>query len=263
MARFRHTVTLAPVPRRWLESCVVALHDLAEGTEADGARLRLPDGRPVPGLVLVRGRHLGPGAQYRPVRDQDGEPDADQCLTVVSWDRRRETALEVVTLDGDPAHPARLVCALGLTNAERPREAWLSVTLRPSGGKRAEYLGGTGRLHLDLGRWWQATGHGRHPSRAPLSGTLTHPLARVSVTVVPRPAPDGRWRVTVRARLSGRSIARPLLPLATAVLGRRARRACAEALERVAAAWNAQVPELVRKDGERLGAELADAILGP
>ncbi|MEU0446892.1 hypothetical protein [Streptomyces tendae] len=262
MARFRHTVTLTPVPRRWLESCVAALHDLAEGTDVDGARLRLPDGRPVPGLVLVRGRHLGPGAQYRPVRDQDGEPDADQCLTVVSWDRRRETALEVVTLDGDPAHPARLVCALGLTSAERPREAWLSATLRSS-GKRAEYLGGTGRLHLDLGRWWQATGHGRHPSRAPLSGTLTHPLARVSVTVVPRPAPDGRWRVTVRARLSGRSVARPLLPLATAVLGRRARRACAEALDRAAAAWNTQVPELVRKDGERLGTELAEALLGP
>ncbi|WP_282086910.1 hypothetical protein [Streptomyces tendae] len=263
MARFRHTVTLTPVPRRWLESCVAALHDLAEGTDVEGARLRLPDGRPVPGLALLGGRHLGPGARYRPLREEDGEPDTDQCLTVVSWDRRRETALEVVTVDGDPDRRSHLVCALGLTSAERPREAWLSATLRTNGGKRAKHLGGTGCLHLDLGRWWQSTGHGRHPSRAPLSGTLTHPLARVAVTVEPRPAPDGRWRVTVRARLKGRSVARPLLPLATAVLGRRARRACAEALDRAAAAWNAQVPELVRKDGERLGAELADALLGP
>ncbi|CAM5434042.1 putative protein OS=Streptomyces tendae OX=1932 GN=GUR47_05500 PE=4 SV=1 [Streptomyces tendae] len=263
MARFQHTVTLVPVPRRWWESCVAALYDLAEGTDAEEGRLRLPDGRPLPGVVLARGRHLAPGAQYRPVREEDGEPDADQCLTVVSWDRRRETALEVVTLDDDPAHPVRLVCALGLTSAERPRAAWLSATLRPSGDSWAKYLGGTGRLHIDLGRWWQATSPGRPPSRAPLSGTLTHVLARVSVTVVPRPAPDGRWRVTVRARVRGRSFARPLLPLATAVLGRRARRACADALERAAAAWNAQVPELVRKDGERLGAELADALIGP
>ncbi|WP_241965661.1 hypothetical protein [Streptomyces sp. MH60] len=261
MARFQHTVTLVPVPRRWLEACVAALYDLAQDTAVEGGRLRLPDGRPLPGLVLTRGRHLGPGAQYRPVHEEVGRPDADQCLTVLSWDRRRETALEVVTLDDAPARPARLVCALGLTSAERPRQAWLSATLR-SGGERAKYLGGTGRLRLDLGRWWQATSHGRHPSRAPLSGALTHALARVSVTAVPCLAPDGRWRVTVRARVRGRSVARPLLPLATAVLGRRARRACAEALERAAAAWNAQVPELVRKDGERLGAELADALLG-
>ncbi|MEU4979944.1 hypothetical protein [Streptomyces sp. NPDC021969] len=265
MARFQHTVTLAPVPRRWFESCVAALDDLAAGTDVEGGRLTLPDGRPLPGLVLTEGRHLGPGARYRPVNEEDGEPDADQCLTVLARDRRGETVLEVVsldTLDDDPAHRARLVCALGLTSVERPGKAWLSATLRSDGGKRAKYLGGAGRLRLDLGRWWQATSHGRHPSRAPLGGTLTHALVRVSVTVVPRPAPDGRWRVTVRARVRGRSFARPLLPLATALLGRRARRAGAEALERAAVAWNAKVPALVRMDGERLSAELADALLG-
>ncbi|WP_217168150.1 hypothetical protein [Streptomyces sp. AC512_CC834] len=266
MARFQHTVTLAPVPRRWLESCVAALHDLAEGTDVGEAGLRLPDGRPLPGLVLARGRHLRPGAQYRPVNEKDGEPDAGQSVTVLAWDRRRETALEVVTRDDDPAHRAQLVCVcvLRLTNAARPREASLSTTLRSSGGKRAKYLGGTGQLHLDLDRWWpQATSHRRGPSRAPLSGTLTHALARVTVTVVPRPAPDGRWRVTVKARARGRSFARPLVPVATAVLGRRARRAFAESLDRAAVAWNAEVPALVRKEGEQLGAELADALLGP
>ncbi|MFJ7768620.1 hypothetical protein ACIQ1J_09470 [Streptomyces sp. NPDC097107] len=44
MARFEHTVTLAPVSRRWFESCVTTLHDLAEGLDAEGACLRLPDG---------------------------------------------------------------------------------------------------------------------------------------------------------------------------------------------------------------------------
>ena len=260
MARFQHTVTLAPVPRRWFESCVATLHDLAEDTDAEGARLRLPDGRPLPGLVLAHGRHLRPGARYRPVDEESGEPDADQCVTVLAWDRRRETALEVVTVDGAADHPARLGCALTLTSAERPREVSLSATLTPS--EREKYLGGTGRVHLDLGRWWQATGDGRHPSRAPLSGTLTHALARVGVTVVPRPAPDGRWLVTVKIRVGGRSFARPLLPLAAALLGRRARRACAESLDRAAAAWNAQVPALVRKDRERLRAALTDALLG-
>ncbi|WP_261401008.1 hypothetical protein [Streptomyces salinarius] len=267
MARFQHTVTLAPMPRRWFESCVATLHDLAEDTDAEdtsaeGARLRLPDGRPLPGLVLAQGRHLRPGARYRPVNAENGEPDADQCVTVLAWDRRRETALEVVTVDGAPDHPARLDCALRLTSAERPREAALSAVLTPTGGKWEKYLGGTGRVHLDLGRWWQATGDGRHPSRAPLSGTLTHALARVGVTVVPRPGPDGRWLVTVKMRVRGRSFARPLLPLAAALLGRRARRACAESLDRAATAWNAQVPALVRKDRERLRAELTDALLG-
>ncbi|WP_399894231.1 hypothetical protein ACGH7X_36935 [Streptomyces sp. BBFR51] len=264
MARFQHTVTLAPVPRRWLESCVAALHDLAEGTDAGGAGLRLSDGRPLPGLVLAQGRHLRPGAQYRPVNGKDGEADADQSVTVLAWDRHRETALEVVTLDDDPAHRGQLVCVLRLTSAARPRQASLSTTLGPSGGKRAKYLGGSGQLHLDLDRWWsRAASHRPAPSRAPLSGTLTHTLARVTVTVVPRRAPDGRWQVTVKARARGRSFARPLVPVATAVLGRRARRAFAEALDRAAAAWNAQVPALVRKEGEQLGAELADALLGP
>ncbi|MFC7823984.1 hypothetical protein [Streptomyces sp. NPDC057375] len=267
MARFQHTVTLAPVPRRWFESCVATLHDLAEDTDAEdtngeGARLRLPDGRPLPGLVLARGRHLRPGARYRPVHEESGEPEADQCVTVRAWDRRRETALEVVTVDGAPDHPARLDCALTLTSAERPREASLSVTLTPSGGKRDKHLGGTGRVHLDLDGWWRATGGGRHPSRAPLTGTLTHAYARVGVTVVPRPAPDGRWLVTVKIRARGRSFARPLVPLAAALLGRRARRACAESLDRAAETWNAQVPALVRMDAERLRAELTDALLG-
>ncbi|WP_234332134.1 hypothetical protein [Streptomyces sp. NRRL F-5650] len=261
MARFEHTVTLAPVPRRWLESCVAALHDLAEDTDTEGGRLLLPDGRPLPGLVLERGRHLRPGARYRSVPVEDGEPEADQCVTVLAWDRRRRTELEIVTVEDDRGHPARIDCVLGLTSAERPREAWLSATLSTGGRKRAAHLGGTGRVDLDLAGWWQATGAGRSPSRPPLRGTLTHALVRVTVTVVPRPAPDGRWRVTVKARVRGRSFARPLLPLAAAVWGRQARRKGAEALDRAAAAWNVHVPALVGKDADRLRADVAAALL--
>ncbi|MFH9730115.1 hypothetical protein [Streptomyces sp. NPDC017260] len=264
MARFQHTVTLAPVPRRWFESCVSTLHDLAESLDADGTRLRLPDGRLLPGLVLSEGSHLRPGTRYRPVREQDGQPDADQTVTVLAWDRHRETALEVVSLDGDPAHRAQSACVLRLVSAARPREARLSATLRASGDKRAKYLGGTVRLRLDLGRWWpSAAGSGRRSVPAPLSGDLAHALARATVTVVPRPAPDGHWRVTVKARVRGRSFARPLLPVVTAVMGRRARRAFAEALDGAARQWNARLPELVLKQGEELRAELAEALLVP
>ncbi|MEU3899927.1 hypothetical protein [Streptomyces sp. NPDC045251] len=264
MARFQHTVTLVPVPRRLLESCLGMLHDLAEGTEADGAALRLPDGRPLPELVLTEGRHLRPGARYRATGGADGRPETGPTVTVLAWDRRRETAFEVVTQDDDPAHRARLACVLGVRSADRPREAWLEATVRSGEAKGAKYFGGTGRLRLDLGRWWpSAAGHGRRSSAAPVSGTVTHALARATVTAVPRPAPDGRWRVTVKARVRGRSFARPLLPVAMAVAGRRAHRAFAEALDGAAAQWNAQVPGLVRKEVEQLRTELTGHLCVP
>ncbi|WP_234441574.1 hypothetical protein [Streptomyces sp. WM6386] len=134
MARFQHTVTLAPVPRRWFDSCVITLHDLAESIEAEGARLRLPDGRRMPELLLAQGAHLRPGARYHPENDDGSGPDVDQTLTILAWDRKRETALELVTLDDDPGGPGHMACTLRLTSAERPREARLSVKVQAGGG---------------------------------------------------------------------------------------------------------------------------------
>ncbi|MCF2434816.1 hypothetical protein LV779_08940 [Streptomyces thinghirensis] len=133
MARFEHTVTLAPVPRRWFESCVTALHDLAEDLGVEGACLRLPDGRLLPGLVLSEGRHLRPGARYRPVNEEDGRPDAGQAVTVLAWDRHRETALEAVTLRRRPGTPGPVDLRTRLVSAARPREVWFSATLRTGG----------------------------------------------------------------------------------------------------------------------------------
>ncbi|GAB2958467.1 hypothetical protein GCM10023080_017800 [Streptomyces pseudoechinosporeus] len=261
MARFQHTVILTPVPRRWFESCVVMLHDLAESLEDDGARLRLPDGRPLPELLLTEGRHLQPGARYRHESDDaDGEPDPDAALTVLAWDRRRETALEIVTLDDDPHNPTHAACALRLTSAERPREAKLSGKVRASGGRWTKYTSGSGRLHLDLGKWWpSAAGSGR-PTATPLTGTLSHALIHATVKVVPLPTDDGRWLLTVKVRVRGRSFARPLLPLTMAVIGRRVRGTFAEALDEAAEEWNRQVPVLVRKDMERVRLELVESL---
>ncbi|WP_405954893.1 hypothetical protein [Streptomyces phaeochromogenes] len=260
MARFQHTVTLAPVPRRWFESCVVALHDLAEGIEAEGARLRLPDGRRLPELLLAQGAHLRPGARYHPENDDGSGPDIDQTLTILAWDRKRETALELVTLDDDPGGPGHMACTLRLTSAERPREARFAVKVQAGGGSWTKYAGGSGRLHLDLGKWWsQAAGRGRQRA-TPLTGRLDHALARATVTAVARPAGDGRWRVTVTVRVRGRSFARPLFPLAMTFMGRRARGTFSTALDDAAKQWNDQVPELLRKDMEQLPQELVESL---
>jgi len=256
MTRFQHTVAVAPVPRRWFELCAVMLHDLAESLETQGARLRLPDGRLLPDLLLAEGRHLQPGARYCPESDEDGEPDIDQALTVLFWDRQRETALELLTLDDDADRPGRMACTLRLTSAERPRKASLSAKFQTGGGRWTKYASGSGRLHLDLGKWWSSVERHGRPSATPLTGTLDHALAHATVTVVPRPAGDGRWRVTVKVRVKGRSFARVLLPIAMAVTGLRVRKAFAEALDDAAKQWNAQVPGLVRKDMEQLRSEL-------
>lgn len=260
MARIQHTVTLTPVPRRWFESCVVTLHDFAESLEAEGARLRLPDGRRLPELLLAGGTHLRPGARYHPENDDGSGPDIDRTLTILAWDRKRETALELVTLDDDPGGPAHLACTLRLTSAERPREARLSVKVQAGGGSWTKYAGGSGRLHLDLGRWWPSAGGRGRATAIPLTGRLDHALARATVTAVPRPAGDGRWRVTIKVRVRGRSFVRPLLPLAMTVMGRRARGAFSKALDDAAKQWNDQVPELVRKDMDQLLLELVESL---
>lgn len=263
MARFQHTVTLVPVPRHWFESCVVMLHDLAESIEVDGTRLRLPDGRPVPELFLVAGRHLRRGARYHPESDEPGEPDLDHTLTVLAWDRRRETALEVVSLVDDPHHPVHVACTLRLTSAERPRQVKLSVTFGTGGGRWGKYTSGTGGLHLDLDRWWPSTAGLGRSTAMPLTGTFHHTLSRTAVTVVPRPAGDGRWRVTVKARVRGRSFARVLLPVAMALAGSRARKAFGDALDDAAKHWNTQVAGLVHKDMEQLRLELVGSLFEP
>ncbi|MDP9951644.1 MULTISPECIES: hypothetical protein [Streptomyces] len=65
MARFVHTVTVAPLDRGWFEEAVGTLVDLLDGSRAraDGSVL-LADGRAVAGLRLLKGRHLRSGARY-------------------------------------------------------------------------------------------------------------------------------------------------------------------------------------------------------
>jgi len=237
------------------------LHDLAESIRSEGALLRLPDGRRLPELRLSEGGHLRPGARYHSESDDEGRPDIDQTLTILAWDQKRETALELVTLDDDSDGPGRMACTLRFTSAERPRAAELSVKVQAGRGKWAKYAAGGVRLHLDIDKWWSsAVGRGRRTT-TPLTGKLDHALAHATVTAVPRPADDGCWRVTVTIRVRGRSFGRLLLPIAMTVAGRRARAAFGEAVEHAAKQWNNQVPQMVRKNMEQLSLELVESLL--
>lgn len=82
------------------------------------------------------------------------------------------------------------------------------------------------------------------------------------VAAAPQPAPDGRRRVTVRARVRGRSFARPLLAVAALLLRARARRTVAEALDDAAERWNAHVPAWVDAGEAGLRATPTDAVRG-
>ncbi|MBQ0826374.1 hypothetical protein [Streptomyces tagetis] len=261
MARLQHTVTLTPLPRPWFVSLVAAFHDVAESLEADGERMRLPDGRPAD-LLLTEGRHLRPGARYRtPGEDGVRPADGDPVVTLTAWDRRRETAVEAVVVEEDGGRRTVFAGEAGLRAADRPRDAWLSGSLRSS-GKGARYLGGGAEARVDLDRWWSAAaGRGPLLGGPPLRGTLTHALAHATVTVVPRPADDGDWSVTVRVRLRGRSFARPLLPLVLLFLGRRLRTDFAARLDDAAREWNARLPALLRQDAGRLRADIADGLV--
>ncbi|MFD1831274.1 hypothetical protein ACFSJS_16635 [Streptomyces desertarenae] len=71
MPSLRHTVTLEPVPRRWVEDVVVSLHRLLEELHPENGVLHF-EGDPVPGIRHTAGRHLAPGARYEVVGSEGG-----------------------------------------------------------------------------------------------------------------------------------------------------------------------------------------------
>lgn len=120
------------------------LHDLAESLEADGPRLRLPDGRALSGLPGW-GKPSAARRPYHPgdyENDEDGQPDKDQLLTILAWGPRRQTALQNVTLDDDRDNPGHMACNLSLTSAEHPQPVRRSVKFQTSCGRWTKYAGG-------------------------------------------------------------------------------------------------------------------------
>ncbi|WP_408994135.1 hypothetical protein [Streptomyces sp. 1268] len=277
MARFAHTVTVAALDRGWFEEAAGALVDLLDASrEGPGGSVVLADGRPVEGLRLLKGRHLRPGARYGEVPAEPegaGEvlvehvgagagdsPGAPQAVVLRTW--RPSHSVEVESLVEEDGMSLKV--GLRLSEPRRPRAVELSLSgQKPGGGSLYRF---SGRGKADLAAWWAAVD--RLPSappaaRAPVSGRAVHRLAKARLTLTPRPAENGSWRITVVLSVRGRWLLRPVGAVALFFARGPVERGLREAAESAAEEWNTALAELTPLHGEALRAEIADALVNP
>ncbi|GGS12891.1 hypothetical protein F2B00_14405 [Streptomyces parvus] len=277
MARFAHTVTVAALDRGWFEEAAGTLVDLLDASrEGPGGSVVLADGRPVEGLRLLKGRHLRPGARYGefpavpegagevPVEHAGAEagdsPDAPQAVVLRTWRPSHSVEAEsLVEEDG-----MSLKVGLRLSEPRRPRAVELSLSgHKPGGGSLYRF---SGRGKADLAAWWAAVD--RLPSappaaRAPVSGRAVHRLAEARLTLTPRPAEGGSWRITVVLSMRGRWLLRPVGAVVLFFARGPVERGLREAAESAAGEWNTALAGLTPLHGEALRAEIADALVNP
>ncbi|MFF7492093.1 hypothetical protein [Streptomyces rubiginosohelvolus] len=282
MARFAHTVTVAALDRGWFEEAADALVDLLDASrEGPGGTVVLADGRAVEGLRLLKGRHLRPGARYGEVpaaregagtgaEAADGpaalacgtgdSPAVPQAVVLRAW--RPSHSVEVESLVVEEGMSLKL--GLRLSGPRRPRAVELSLAgHQPGGGSLYRF---SGRGKADLAAWWAAVD--RLPiappaARPPASGRAVHRLAKARLTLTPRPAEDGSWRITVALSVRGRWLLRPVGAVVLFFARGPLERGLREAAESAAAEWNTALAELTPLHGEALRAEIADALVNP
>lgn len=130
MVRISHLVTVEPVRRRWVEQALLSLYELAQETHAEEGQVLLPNGRAVPDVLLVEGRHLAPGAVY-----ESADDSARLRLTVRHWDRRSTLRFEQILSDEELVMAAQGA----LRSIDRPREAELRGSVHsPAAGPRCD-----------------------------------------------------------------------------------------------------------------------------
>ncbi|MFJ2852185.1 hypothetical protein [Streptomyces rubiginosohelvolus] len=285
MARLAHTVTVAALDRGWFEEAADALVDLLDASrEGPGGTVVLADGRAVEGLRLLKGRHLRPGARYGEVpaaREGAGKagtgaeaadgpaalvsgtgdsPAVPQAVVLRAW--RPSHSVEVESLVVEEGMSLKL--GLRLSGPRRPRAVELSLAgHQPGGGSLYRF---SGRGKADLAAWWAAVD--RLPTappaaRPPASGRAVHRLAKARLTLTPRPAEDGSWRITVALSVRGRWLLRPVGAMVLFFARGPLERGLREAAESAAAEWNTALAELTPLHGEALRAEIADALVNP
>ncbi|MGW6588890.1 hypothetical protein [Streptomyces globisporus] len=281
MARFAHTVTVAALDRGWFEEAAGALVDLLDASREgpDGAVV-LADGRAVDGLRLLKGRHLRPGARYGEVPAAPGTAAtpteaADSSARASGAGDSAAAPSSVVLRAWRPSHSVEmeslvvedglsLKVGLRLSEPRRPRAVELSLSgHQPGGGSLYRF---SGRAKADLAAWWAAVD--RLPSappaaRAPVAGRAVHRLAKARLTLTPRPAEDGSWRIAVVLSVRGRWLLRPVGAVVLLFARGPLERGLREAAESAAAAWNTALAELTPLHGEALRAEIADALTDP
>ncbi|WNF29076.1 hypothetical protein RI138_20840 [Streptomyces sp. C11-1] len=264
MARFSHTVTVAALGRGWFEEAAGALVGLLDASrEGPGGAILLPDGRPVDGLRLLKGRHLRPGARYGEAvaEPEAAEAPAARAATVLrEW--RPSRSVEVESLMAEEDMSVRL--GVRVREPLRPRAVEVSLAgHQPKGGSLYRF---SGRAKADLGAWWAAVD--RLPpappaARPPVSGKAVHLLGKARLTVTPRPDGDGSWQVTVALSARGRWLLRPVGAVILFFARKPVERGFREAVESAAREWNTTFAELTPLHGEALRAEIADALTEP
>ncbi|MEI7033110.1 hypothetical protein [Streptomyces pratensis] len=269
MARFEHTVTVAAVDRDRFEEAAGALVDLFDASRERGGAILLPDGRPVHGLRLLKGRHLEPGARYGERPDEQGPdeegpadgaagaPEPTEWTVLREW--RPSRAVEVENFMAEEGVSVRV--RVRLREPRGPRA--LDVTLdghNPGGGSLYRF---SGRVGADLRAWWAAVERPLPAGRAPVVGRAAHRLGKARLTVVPRPAEDGCWRVSVVLSVRGRWLLRPVVAVALALARGRVERKFGAAVDSAAAGWAVVAAQWPSLRGAALRAEIADALTGP
>lgn len=269
MARFEHTVSVAALDRGWFEEAAGAVVDLLDASrEQDGAVL-LADGRAVDGVRLLKGRHLRPGARYGSAPEPAGPDDAEGragtppvsgAAVLREW--RPSRSVEVESLMEEDSFSVR--ARIRLRDPLTPRALEVSLSgHNPKGGSLYRF---SGRGTADLAAWWAAVDrpHTAPPAaRPPVSGKAVHRLGKARLTVTPRPAEDGSWRVSVVLGVRGRWLLRPVGAVALFFARGPMTRGFREAVDRAAEEWNTAFAELTPLHGEALRTEIADALTEP
>ncbi|MFG3239060.1 hypothetical protein [Streptomyces sp. NPDC048157] len=254
MTRLHHTVTVRAPERERLDAYAGLVWDLVESTRAQGRSVVLPDGRAVPGLTLVRGHHLRPGARYESHGPDSGEPD-----TTVIREWRRGSVIAVEQLMRSPESSGRM--ALRLRSPDRPASLEVEGRLRgPEGSGSPHRL--SGRASLDLAAWWAAAAlaPGAPPvARAPATVRLKHRLGVARLSLRPRRAGPGLWHVDVTVVVHGRLLLRPVAAFALLLAGVPLRRGFRSSVEEAAGRWNEALGRFLTKDLDELRAELTES----
>ncbi|THA69250.1 hypothetical protein E6P78_12565 [Streptomyces sp. A0958] len=251
MTVLRHSVSVLALEPELVAELASLLCGLAESTRARGERVLMPDGQPVEGLRLVRGRHLGAGARYEIEGSEDSERMA---VRVREW--RRTGACEVELLLGAPDLNGRL--SLRLAAPDRPRLFEARGRMWGPDGSGALHRG-AGKARVDLTAWWAAAllPPGAPPAaRAPATARVRHLLGEARLYLRPRRAEDGRWLVEAAVSLRGRWLLRPVAAVALLLAGGPLRRGFRDGVERAAEGWDEAVGELLALGPDGIREEL-------
>lgn len=286
MARLQHTVTVAALDRSWFEECAALLLDVVESTRTGPGGTLLEGGEPVPGVRLVKGRHLRAGARYTVTQDPapptPGQaPQAPvETLRVGIREWRRSTAIAVEQRVASADAVGRVT--LRLRTPDRPSGLEAACTLRNPAGGFLQRI--SGRARIDLAAWWAAVAApagALPPARPPVSARARHPLGRADLSITVRPAGDGArkagtagrkagrdarkagagaWEVGVTVTVRGRALLRPPAALVLLLFRVPLKRAFRQGIDETAARWN-EVVEAGLPSPEELRAEFTEAVV--